>query len=338
MTARRSSGGGTMRDKVRKRAEEREQQGGGGFKYDLPDNVNFFQAKKGTMHLDILPYVVTQKTNPEAGPGEQWYQRTVWVHFGIGADDKAYLCPKTLNKKCPICENRSQLMKDSNADSDTIAALKAKERELFNVVDLDDEAKGVQLWEFSYHLFGKMLEEELREGKEEWGSFAELKNGYTLRLRFSEKQLGKNKFLEVSRIDFESREDYPDSVLDQVLDLDEILNVMDYKQLEKVFYELEDEDINKETAEETPPEEETRSRSSSLRGTRREEKESEEPEHRGERKSRASESTNGDKCPQGGEIGKDFGEFDECDNECDIWDKCDEMHADLRRSKRTVRK
>ena len=76
----------SMRDKVRNRAEERESSTG------LPwlttgDSVEMFQPKKGRNKFDILPYEVTVDNHPEQESGELWYQRTVWIHFNIGAEE-----------------------------------------------------------------------------------------------------------------------------------------------------------------------------------------------------------------------------------------------------------
>src|SRR3990172_3179566 len=261
----------SLKDKIKKRAQEREGQGGRGFRYNLPDKTDFFTPKKGTMNIDILPYKVTVNNHPSAKEGELWFQRTVFCHYGVGAEEKTYLCLKTIHKKCPICDHRAELMKAGDADQEIVNGLKSKERELYNVVDLQDESKGVQLWDISYHLFGKHLEEEIRNGKDEWAGFAELKGGYTLQVRFSEKVLGKNKFMETTRIDFTERDDYPDSVLDEVFNLDKILNVLSYEELEKTFLEIDDENITShgkdeeseesediEKGQETPKQTETR--------------------------------------------------------------------------------
>jgi len=234
-----------LKELVRARIRARKEQKGQGRKYNIPPEVSFFQPRH-RCRVDILPYRVTRDTNPDVPPGKLCYVRTVWVHYGIGLDDRSYICPKTIGQRCPICEHRAKLIKEKSPDEQLVAALKPKQRELYNVIDLDEPDKGVQLWEISYHLFGAKLEEEIDEGEEDWAAFADLEQGYTLRLRFSERTLGRNKFLEVSRIDFEPRDPYPESILDEVLDLDAILNVPTYEQLEKAFFELDNGDTGEE--------------------------------------------------------------------------------------------
>lgn len=234
----------SMRDAAKKRAEERQSTGGGGTKFIFPEGqaVQFFKPEKGKMKLDILPYEVTVDNHPVVAKGDFWYQRTIFVHHNIGAEEKAYLCLKTIGKKCPICEYRAKLVKSPDSDEDIIKALTPKEREVFNVMDLNDEKAGIQLWEFSYHLFGKLLETEIREGDDDLAGFADLEGGKTLEVRFKEKKMGKNTFLEADRIDFKDRDDYDEDILEDVLDLDAILNVLSYDKLDAIFTDLEDED------------------------------------------------------------------------------------------------
>lgn len=231
---------------AKKRAINRESTGGGWL--DLDKDVEFFQPKKGINKFDILPYQVTAKNHPEVEKGDFWYQRTVWVHYNIGAEEKNYICPfKTMNKKCPICQHRAELERDPDVDEKIVKALRPREREIFNIRH-DGEVK---LMTLSYHNFGKMLEEEVREGEEDYENFAELEDGYTIKVRFGEEKIGTNKYLNATRIDFISRKDIDDSILDDVFDLDEILNVLSFKELKKIYFEAdadeEDEDEEKKS-------------------------------------------------------------------------------------------
>lgn len=339
--ASRTTGTSSMRDRVRQKAQERETKGGGGTKFNFPvgKDVKFFVVKKGTMNIDILPYKVSVDNHPEVGKGELWYQRTIWVHYNVGPEEKMLLCPKTIKHRCPICEEYVRLNKDPNADETLVKSLKPKEREIFNVLDLNNEAAGIQLWEISYYLFGAKLDEEIKEGKEEWGGFADLISGQTLRIRFTEKSMGSNTFLEAGRVDFESREDYPESTLDKVLDLDSILNILPYEKLEAEFLGIAPE-AEKET---TPTKVESEGRTSPPahghgheEGTHRRQSspplKGEEPEDVPPPRSRTRGVAGAEevKCPHGGTFGTDCDELDACET-CKIWEQCadrkDEMKA-----------
>lgn len=290
----------STRDRVLDAAKREKQKAGGSWiKYNLPEGKEMFVPKKGTMHLDILPFEVTVINNyDKAEKGELWYRRKLLIHKSVGAEGNAYICPTTIGKPCPICKALAPLRSKYKENKAIIDAETAKEREILNILDLDDQDKGVQFWDISSHLFGKKLLEELEEGKEEWRDFFQLKGGFTLRIRFKEKELGENTFLETARIDFEPRDDYDETILGKVVDLDIVFSVPSYDELEKAHLDLQDED---KTPTSAPTEEEP------IRRTRKVE----------------SSDTSKDECPNGGTWGADCEKKKEC-GKCpqEIWDKC----------------
>lgn len=343
----------SMRDKARKRAEEREFHGEGNSYLRLPDGTKFYTPKKGKQELDFLPYKVTVDTHPEVKQGEEWYQRTYLRHTHIGADDKMYICPRTIKKPCPICEARAGLMKNKDAHKDTIEGLKAKERELYQLIDLNNEAEGIQLWDISYHLFGKRLEEELREGDADWAGFAELEKGYTLNVRFGEKKYESVTFYETTRIDFVDREDYDGKIFEKVIDLDKALIILDYEQLERIFMEVADEVDGGSAGTSVNSEEVSKPADvSSFRKRREPEKPvevkeeikeevkeeiKEEPKQVRRRvRPVEEEKEEGPKCPhKGGTFGVDCDSFDDCQDEkaCTIWEDCVKVYDELKKKK-----
>jgi len=225
----------------------------------VPDGIQLFKPKSGTMMLDILPYEAGED-NPWAEPGNMHWERTYWAHRGIGANSDTYVCPRmTRKQKCPICEFRMALVKKGDdGDEDLIKDLSPKQRQLFNVRNLKDPDKGFQLWDISYHLFGKALDARLRNSDEddEWDKFFFIEEGTTLRVGFAEKSFGGATFYEAETIDFKARKQpYDDEVLEQVQCLDELLIVPSYKELKDAFLEAKksDEDEDDEDEEETPP-------------------------------------------------------------------------------------
>ncbi len=221
--------------------------------FELPEDVKLYSLKseKGA-RLDIIPYEVGEG-NPYADQGGLHYERTYFVHRNIGVDQTSYIClSKTCGEKCPICEFRSKLAKDPDADEDLIKDLAPKERQLFNVIDTKDKSKGVQIWEISYHLFGKPLDREIKNSDEDDGyeKFAELKNGFTLKLGVEESHAGKASWFEVVTINFKSRkEDYDEEILEQTTCLDEILIIKDYDELKEIFLQTTDTDDEDEEEE-----------------------------------------------------------------------------------------
>jgi len=226
----------TKTNKFKQMAEKRKHlsSGGGTPLFDLPDDVEMLAVTKGENRIDIIPYEVSVSNHPEVSKGETWCERTFYIHRGIGPEENWYVCPyKTMGDPCPICEERARLKKDENADEETLKALKPSMRQLFNVLNDDGD---VVPWAFPHWNFGMLLEEEVRQSNDDTiGSFYELQGGKTLVVRFKERTSAKGSYLEASRIDFEDRKDIDEDVLKDAFDLDKILVVLSYEELEKSF-------------------------------------------------------------------------------------------------------
>jgi len=333
----------SMRDRVRKNSAEAPKRGQGG-SLNLPDGVEWFEEKK-RIKIDILPYEVSVPNHPDGvEPGELWYKMPYKIHFNIGSDNSAFVCPGTFRKKCPICEYRAQLARKADADEDILAALKPKDRVLYNVISRQrDDDPDIRVWDISYYNFQEMLDEEIAEGDEENAAFPDLEGGKTLRVRFSQETFKKGKFFRASRIDFDDRDDYDESILDEVVPLDAELNVLPYKELEKRFLELDEGDEDEQEEEKTT----SRGRNRRRRG-KQEDKETKEAEggqekdtsgdeedpepsrsrRRGRGRSRngkdeekGKEKESKNKCPAGFQFGEDFDDHVECDD-CDVWKEC----------------
>lgn len=232
-----------FREKVRANAQDT---GGVSALFNLPEDAEFFKEKKGKFLIDIIPYEVTRPGHPdEVEPGDIWYKRPFFVHFGIGTAEKAYICPRSVGQKCPICEYRERLMKeDFDEHKDVIDALKPRVRVLYNVRVLNSskyEEDKVYLWQIAFANFQKQLNTEIREGEEEWADFPDPEVGYTLKVRFVEESFQGRKFLQADRIDFIERDEpIPDEILEQAYPLDDILKVLPYEKLEEIFWESAD--------------------------------------------------------------------------------------------------
>lgn len=228
-------------------ARERAEKHDSGFSstsFKLPEGVNLFKPKEGVMLLDILPFVAG-KGNPWAEPGNVHWERTYWAHRGVGANGDTYLCPaKSAKKPCPICEYRLKLIKEGDEDNEqVIKDLAPKERQLFNVVNLRDPDKGIQIWDVSNFLFGKVLDARLRNADEDdgWENFFHMEEGLTLKVSFAEESFGGYAFYKAETIDFKTRkEPYDDDKFEEVHCLDEILIIPEYDDLKKAFLEVSD--------------------------------------------------------------------------------------------------
>jgi len=233
-------------------ASDRAKNHTGGFtsnSINLPKGAQLFEPKAGTMYLDIIPYEVKKGKdlpdgNPYAEKGDLHYERTFFVHKGIGAEGGTYVCPKkTAGERCPICEYRAKLAKQEGADEEVVKEMGAKERQLFNVFDRKNPEASIQLWDVSFHLFGKLLDERINseQATKEWKRFHSPSNGMTLVVTFREKKYGKATFYETTSIDFKERgRQHEDSIVDEAFNLDDVLKVLSYDKLRAILLEAED--------------------------------------------------------------------------------------------------
>lgn len=228
-----------------------------------PKGVNLYQPKSGPHRIDIIPFVAG-KGNPCADENYLHWERTYYVHKGIGPDNDTVVCLKrTFGKACPVCEHRTKLADDPENASELVEKLVPKKRQLFLVIDHAEKDKGVQVWDMSYHLFGKLLEEKIQnaddEDKSKFKKFWLPENGMTLRISVVDDTFGGRSFIRVSDIEFKDRKNqYAKDYGEEQACLDELLTPLSYKELSKLFMQAaedaddEDEDDDDEDEDESP--------------------------------------------------------------------------------------
>lgn len=199
--------------------------------------LDFYKPAKGVKTLRILPYIVTDAKHPDRVPaGELWWRRPMKIHFGVGPEEKARVCLTTIGQKCPICTYAVERKKSGDATDEEIKMLKPKDRDLFLVCEPNNPDEILTL-ESSFHTFTKKLFREIDEDPDAFSGFADLIGGLDLKCRFVESSMGKNKFIELDRVDFLQRKhDNEASLLDELPKLDDCINVLSYEELEAEFY------------------------------------------------------------------------------------------------------
>ena len=312
---------------------------------NLPKDMDFFKVVKGKNKFDILPFI-----NKNGDPA---YKQEILMHYGVGPEEKGVICPKTVGKRCPICEQFAKLKNDPDADEKAVKALKPKERTLFNIVNKGEgAAEGVMVLEIARYNFTRVLLEELNTTDDESNlDFFDLENGKTLVVRFSETAMGSGKpFLEATRIDFyDRRQAYKPSILKDVVKLDEALTILPYDDIVKLMNgaDDEDEDAGEKKASKKKPsrdeeddtdadeEDEAPKKPTKKAAVEDEEDADEEDEKPAKKPSKkpaddededdkeeeASASKPAGKCPHGHTFGKDNIKMDEC-GECLKFDDC----------------
>jgi hypothetical protein len=224
-------------------------QGTGGVSYlRIPDDTLLYKPSVGTALIDIMPYIAGQG-NPWAEKGQIHWERTYYVHKGIGLDAETFICPRmTAKQSCPICEARRRLAQQEDPEKeDLIKDLAPRQRQLFQLIDLRNPDKGIQLWDISYYLFGKVLDMRLRNSDEDdkWDYFFHLEDGLSLKIGWEEESFGGVNFCRAASIDFRPRaESYEEKILKETLCLDNLLIIPNYENLKKTFLGAVNEDID----------------------------------------------------------------------------------------------
>jgi hypothetical protein len=320
----------------------------------LPKGVNMYKPDPGgRVRLDVMPYIVSDKKHLDrdeeyeiAIPGEPWYKKPYKVHKNIGPNDESVVCPRTFGKPCPICEHRLQLTKEGETDKEALKALAAKDRNLYVVIPLGhkDYDETPHIMDISWWLFQDLLNDELEEDESN-EVFPDLEEGKTLKIRWDSKKIDKGQpYAEVSRIDFVDREEaYDESIMDEVPDLDKVLKVLPYKELEALFFDEDiddddevDEDFDEVDEDEIPKrkkkttrkvkeedddDDEKPKRKKTTRKPDPEPEEDDDDDEEAPKKKKRKKATPKGKCPYGYEYGVDADEKEEC-NSCDLWDDC----------------
>jgi hypothetical protein len=242
---------------------------------NLPKGINMFKPEPGgRCTLDFMPYIISDKKHLDRNDeyedclvGDLWYKKPFKVHKNVGQEEDSVICLKTFGKPCPICEHRAQLAKEGETDKDTLKELAPKDRVLYCVIPLsgkDPDGKSYEekphIMDMSWWLFQDLLNQELEENEDN-AVFPDLEEGLSLKIRWDSSTMGKGKpYAEASRIDFEERDEaYDESILKEIPDLDTVLKVLSYKELEAIFFDTdpdEDEDDETEDFDEVEDEEE----------------------------------------------------------------------------------
>lgn len=186
--------------------------------------------------LDIIPFIAG-KNHPNVAPGKATHNVDVFVHFGIGVTESAYLCPARMGKgKCPICEYQAELKKQKNYDEEYVKSFNAKRRVVYNVCVYDthkDEEAGVMLWEASHHLSEKNIMAIARNNRT--GAFvkwADPDEGKTIEFV----REGKGKNTNYVGFKFTDREEpISDEILDKAIAIDDYLKYLSYEELADVL-------------------------------------------------------------------------------------------------------
>lgn len=259
----------SFRGKVGANAQKTANRGASYGHLNLPKDVPIFSPEpECTVKLDFMPYVITDPKHPDrdiqqgtAMEGDLWYRRPYKLHRDVGADKdhNSAVCLRSVGKKCPICDYRAK-RSVAGADKEELKAMNASQRNLYVVIPRGHKKfeEVPHIFDISDYLFQALLTKELKADPDK-EVFPDLVEGHTLKIRFEPGTFTTAKpYPEANRIDFVERtEVYDESILDDIPNLDEVLAIMDYKELEAKFQEQEDDTSASEERYEEVDEEST---------------------------------------------------------------------------------
>ena len=210
--------------------------------FRLPKGVALWEPEKAGQHLiDIVPYETKSASHPDnIEPGMVWYKHPFQVHKNVGPNNIEVVCPGSIGKRCPICEERAKLTKNWDENAEQIKALNFQNWVAYNILNPDDK-DGVMVFAYSFGKFAKPLQKELDEGAEDILHFYDVTDeGRTLKVRFSDATFEGRKYLEATRIDFQARPEMDeDEVLGRTVCLEECFNILAYDKLKALFLQLD---------------------------------------------------------------------------------------------------
>lgn len=279
-------------------------------------SLKFWKCKSGEHIVDVIPYKAGPN-DPDTKEGEYTYVLILWVHYGIGVNQDAYVCPaRNYGLPCPICEYREELRKQEDYDEDLVKSLNPKRRSIYNVVVYDSEkemAKGVQIFDVAHWFMERtlvsMAKTPTRPGEritDPWIPFSDPDSGKSI--SFERKGEGKQSdFIGHKFVD--RNYSLPDEYLTSAYTIDQWVIRASYEELKDAFFGVSGEEM-------APPEEEKVSappiKTPKVVTT---------PTPKAEAPTEVGDDN---PCPAGGVYGEDCEKLENC-NGCEAWEECSQL-------------
>ncbi len=315
----------SMREKMRGKLKERTQEShknrdsGGSiktfFNKDKMEEVTTWWAGKNDHIIDIIPYFAGTN-DPRNKEDEPSYVLDIEVHRFVGPMEEMVICPEQYGDPCPICEEARRLNRAGADWKKSVKPLKPGRRAVYNVIVRDGgdmEKKGVQVFEIAHWFMEKHLAKIAKDPR--GGGF----------VVFSDPDDGRSVSFERTGVGSDNTGysghrfvDRPEPITDDELDgaycLDDLIDIKSYEEVYEVFYgkpsssESEVDEPSKES--EAVDEEGSEDKTTTKR-------------KKGKRKKGRKEVVE-EVCPQGGVIGEDIDDYEECDG-CPLYPRCEEI-------------
>ena len=242
----------TKEERIKKMQERQngEQKFSRNWAYTIPEGIPIYKIKEGENRLDIIPYRITNPENPAVtihgyNIGDEDYFQHLELHKQIGIGNNEYLCENRMfGKPCPMCVDQKRLWELQ--DKASAKKLYPQPRAVYNIIDLDEPEKGIQVWNVSYNWIEKKLNElaAMLSKKGEMIVYGDLEVGKTIKfMGMPTKNMINGKeisFLTPENFSFENRTtQYEESIIDKAYPLDQYYNRTTYELIEADYLQVE---------------------------------------------------------------------------------------------------
>jgi len=133
-----------------------------------------YEFKDGENYIRILPPSLAYLTEEVS-----YITAEYMCHFNIGAEGSKHseICPRSFGpkNKCPICEVAAKLYKSNSAEDKALAKdLYQKRRIIYNIIDLKNPEKGIQIMETGPKVYEDLV---VFITNPKWGDLLDLDEG-----------------------------------------------------------------------------------------------------------------------------------------------------------------
>lgn len=295
-----------------------------------------WKCGEGEHIIDIIPFLAG-KHDPNTKEGEPNYVLIIWVHYGVGVNQDAYVCPaRNFSQACPICDYREEVRKQEDYDEALVKELTPKRRSVYNIICFDsekEENKGVQIFDAAHWFMEKHISSLAKtptrgagKSTDMYVAFSDPDEGKSI--AFTRKGTKRNsEFLGHKFLD--RNYTIPDDVLDTAFVLDECINYATFEEIQNAFLGTESEVA---PVEETPAPQPTATTETG--GLRRRvvpvataepappaPAVNPTPAPTPRATPRVAVVSTDPTCPVGGAFGVDCEKYNECAS-CPVWDAC----------------
>ena len=302
--------------------------------------INKWKPTEDDHSINIIPYFAG-KNNPKVKEGKSTYFLDLFVHSRVGVNEDSYIClNRNYGQKCPICDHQAQLRKDGDEDEEYIKSLNPTRRAIYNIEVLDnpkEKAKGVQLWEVSHFLFEKELAELAK--KKSGGGFVyfstpDTEDGKIISFR----RKGEGKATKFHALSFEDREEpISDEVLDAAKCIEDMIHIPTYDEVYAAAFPESTKETTKKKDDDDDDDRPIRKRDDEDDRRRKEDEDDRKKDDDDDGINDQEPELKEGECPIGQVFGKEFDEFENCDD-CKFREACKEKYNELRAERPRARK